>query len=754
MEFVKHASGRMYMQSRNNLVEVFLRRLQSEEVLHPHFSGERLDTWRLDARDLGELLPFAWQAYGNDTAPQPARFAAHAIIRRAEEMEPRFSPDARHAALTIVNDQIGQYPKEKKYLGPFTPLKEVVIEGATVRDLSRAALVLRCCEGECPSSVSALVASLLTRIDKKTNEPHLVAALARFVGPDIADPILKRLRAAFSGSALVLSEIKAMQTMNGRDALIVAKCAEWKPSETGALPPRGAYPLSQIPEYVKFAENGFASALERVEAIHSGHAPYHSDKAFTVDEGQAIDRIARVGLDLDASWLRRILHDLWLKASVAPTKAKTMPSQSVAVALGRAVEDLPTPEAVTAMRDVVKAVRHAGVKKKLSRLLRTSERHLAGLPDLILRLPSGEPIPKTLIPTVKRSIEGLFQSSLSITIDKWTERFIDQPQIRPMTQKLIWRIIDETRVNRSAMPATARGKTTWRLVDGDTVSGADVREVGLWHPLTANPEERKHWRGHIMDRRIAQPFLQAFRQYYRPEDEELQTSSTTMFAGHKASIRPLMGVAGSQGWTFGDDASFYLFKGSWRFRFDCDARLFPGQEGDTTTGPLFVEAWRNGRFSPVPLATLDPVLLSEVLRSVDLLTSVGAFAYDPVEAAKASLSSVGFIGLQGINFSPPVAEPPVGQRAYMRREVLKRLYGRDIEADRVIVGPRHVKVGPYAIHVATGRVTRDGGPVDFTPEDLAKKGQRNVAWIPYEDKIMAYIVNVVAYMIEQETDIR
>ena len=70
---------------------------------------------------------------------------------------------------------------------------------------------------------------------------------------------------------------------------------------------------------------------------------------------------------------------------VAPTAAKTAPSQSLAIALGHAVETIPTPESVRALRDALATVRHAGVQK-LARNLKPAERALGERPHTALRM--------------------------------------------------------------------------------------------------------------------------------------------------------------------------------------------------------------------------------------------------------------------------------------------------------------------------------------------------------------------------------
>jgi hypothetical protein len=50
---------------------------------------------------------------------------------------------------------------------------------------------------------------------------------------------------------------------------------------------------------------------------------------------------------------------------------------------------------------------------------------------------------------------------------------------------------------------------------------------------------------------------------------------------------------------------------------------------------------------------------------------------------------------------------------------------------------RHLRLEPYAIHLATGRVTRDGEPIEF---DLPKDVKRFARpWLPYDEKLLERI---------------
>ena len=114
-----------------------------------------------------------------------------------------------------------------------------------------------------------------------------------------------------------------------------------------------------------------------------------------------------------------MLDELFRKVSLAPNAAKTAPSQSVSIALGHAVEAFPTPEAVATLRDVLRAIRHAGVKKKLQRDLRGAERGLANRPEIALRLPLGQAISKPQLTTITRCLEAGLALRMELPYEDW-----------------------------------------------------------------------------------------------------------------------------------------------------------------------------------------------------------------------------------------------------------------------------------------------------------------------------------------------
>lgn len=149
-----------------------------------------------------------------------------------------------------------------------------------------------------------------------------------------------------------------------------------------------AHRSAENPAYAAFARRALEAAAERAEAIRAGEIPYRADKAFTDREITTLGQAARVALRRDEPWLPDLFDRLLPGISVAPTTARTLPSQGLLYELVRAAQDFPTPELVTAIRAVRGTVRHAGVPKQLDKMLKKVDAALAERTDVALRLPT------------------------------------------------------------------------------------------------------------------------------------------------------------------------------------------------------------------------------------------------------------------------------------------------------------------------------------------------------------------------------
>ncbi|MBM2769749.1 DUF4132 domain-containing protein [Burkholderia anthina] len=515
-----------------------------------------------------------------------------------------------------------------------------------------------------------------------------------------------------------------------------------------------AVTLAQDAAYVAFAHDALVEAAQQVAAIHAGTVPYQADRAFTTDDAQVVARAARVAAWRDEVWLRPLIGPLLSGVCVAPTAAKTAPSQSLAIALGHAIETIPTPESVRALRDALAAVRHAGVQKKLARNVKPAERALGERPRTALRMTLGAKPDKKQLAMLAVCMEASFWQPMTLDYAEWRERLVDAPAGAAFSTRMIWQARAPDGTPRSFMPDSAKGNVVLRDAAGNPCDIDTNGEIRLWHPLRADAAERLAWQHAIVGRAIRQPVRQAFRECYVPADSDVAASESAMFEGHVLATRPLIGVARSEGWALRayDDGLVREF-GDVRATFGVDAPLYPGADSHGTSRRLHVERRRERHWAPVPIGEVDPVVFSEIARAVDLLVSVAAFALDDdaTHAATASLAPDPVrrraMEAERWNRLNRLSDLPLGVMAAHRRHVLSLVFADAIAQGRIALDERHVRVGEWSVHCATGRVMRDGKPVD-TPVEPPASPLRAVPWLPYDEALLQRIVDVVAGLLD------
>jgi hypothetical protein len=164
-------------------------------------------------------------------------------------------------------------------------------------------------------------------------------------------------------------------------------------------------------------------------------------------------------------------------------------------------------------------------------------------------------------------------------------------------------------------------------------------------------------------------------------------------------------------------------------------KLYPGLEGSCVSRELSFQQRQGSRWAPAVIESIRPVVFSEICRAVDLLVSVTGFAIGG-EAIDAGRSD-------RLHF---LAEENLSQMARMRANVLARVFEKQIAARRVALDGRYVRVGPYAVHITTARVTREGAPVDLpAPAESGKLVA--VPWLPYDENLLEKIVWCVSELL-------
>ncbi|XRQ13659.1 DUF4132 domain-containing protein [Actinomadura welshii] len=748
-----------------HLTERLLRIMTDPAPEDEEYHRHRPDLSRISDVDLGTLAPAAYAAPGNHVSTS-MRFM---VENECRERQPRFTPEAC----------------ERMFAALVTGL-----ERRKWADLTLGSASLVRCTGPWPdvSAPARTLVEFLLDADR-TNQPFALLAVAGLAGKDLLDAVDMRLRAQEPGP-IALHELDVVLGLAPEERFPLTEL-ERGHSYTSPPPLPDVWErIAALPAYSAFARPALEAAGDRARAVRQGEVPYRPDKAFAAGEIGALGRAARLVLSRDEPWLPACLDRLLPDISVAPTQAKTLPSQGLLYEIVRAAQDFPTPEAVAAIRTVRRDVRHAGVPKQLDKMLKKVEAALAERPEVALRLPElgfgpdgtlrrelgdhtavvtvtdkaelgfekdGKALKSvpaavrrdhkgdlkelrdlakrvnTQIATLARALEGGYPVDAAQPFGRWRDTLLRHPIAGPTVRRLIWEVEAAPGGWRAFLP----GET------GPPDAAGDVR-VRLWHPLRSSPEEIRAWRDLLVERRIRQPFKQAFREIYlrTPAEEETRTYSTR-FAAHLVHYRRMFALFRARGWKSGllgpwddgsrDEAVRTLAAGEWQVRFSHFLADWQGEHEIAGTDRVRFARREDGAWRDAPLADVPPLVFSEAMRDVDLFVSVTSIAADPLwEDGEPHEYWV----------REWRAEP--GESARVRRAALERILPRTKIADRCALGDRHLvvrgRLRTYRIHLGSGNVAMepDGAYLCIVP-DARSAGAK--VFLPFEEERLALILS-------------
>ncbi|MFJ7177056.1 DUF4132 domain-containing protein [Streptomyces massasporeus] len=358
----------------------------------------------------------------------------------------------------------------------------------------------------------------------------------------------------------------------------------------------------------------------------------------------------------------------------------------------------------------------------------------------------------------------------------WRERYLDHPLVGTLARRLLWTI--------DGVPAGYADGELRTLSDDPLPPGTRVE---LWHPADREPAEIVAWRDWLERHGITQPFKQAHREIYLLTDAERATGTySNRFAAHILRQHQFHSLAAVRGWRnklrlcvddsappatrelpqWGLRAEYWIEgegeeygvdttdSGSYlRLRTD-QVRFYPidaPQNSAHCYGGEYSMWLRDGQdpVAPVPLKDIPPLVLSEVLRDVDLFVGVASVGNDPTwqdggpdGRFREYWTSYGFGELNA--------------SAETRRTLLDRLIPRLAIADRCTLEGRFLHVRgdrhTYKIHLGSGNIlmTPNDQYLCIVPKSAPTPG---TGYLPYEGDRMLAVILSKAMMLAADTKI-
>ena len=395
---------------------------------------------------------------------------------------------------------------------------------------------------------------------------------------------------------------------------------------------------------------------------------------------------------------------------------------------------------------------------------------------------------RKMLPAQRDRIENLYLEQKTWTYQAWRERYLDHPLVGTLARRLIWKFTNQERTGAGVF---YEGRIVGR--NGHILNWLeDSTCVELWHPMQEDPGEVLAWRDWLAELEIRQPFKQAHREVYLLTDAERTTRTySNRFAAHVIKQHQFNALCAARGWknklrlmvddeyppatrelpgwglraefwveglgdNYGADtteAGTYLYRATDQVRFyNIDARENYAHAG----GGGYAAGFRGqgAPTEPLALEEVPPLVLSEVMRDVDLFVGVASVGNDPNWADG---------GPEGRyrDYWTSYSFGALSQSAKTRRQVLQRLIPRLKIADRCRLEGRFLivrgDVRTYKIHLGSGNILME--PNDqylcIVPTSAPTTGTLgNRLFLPFEgDRTLAIILSK-AFLLAEDINIK
>lgn len=390
-----------------------------------------------------------------------------------------------------------------------------------------------------------------------------------------------------------------------------------------------------------------------------------------------------------------------------------------------------------------------------------------------------------MLPAQATRIEQAYLQQKEWSFDVWRERYLDHPLVGILARRLIWKFQrDEESVSAIFYDDQFVGS------DDQPIDCIDEKAtVQLWHPLDESTDEIVAWRDWLLTHEVQQPFKQAYREVYLLTDAERNTGVySNRFAAHVLKQHQFNALCGARGWknqlrlAVDDDcppthivlpqwdlrAEFWVESvgeewgvdtndaGTFYYLTTDQVRFYRSQAAMNwthVTGGQYESAGQDEPENhPLPLDTIPPLVLSEVLRDVDLFVGVASVGNDP---------NWGDGGAEGRyrDYWNDYSFGDLAATAQTRKSVLERLVPRLKIADRCTLNERFLvvrgDVRTYKIHLGSGNILME--PNDaylcIVPAQSTAKAADKV-FLPFEGDRTLSIILSKAFLLAEDKKIK
>lgn len=215
----------------------------------------------------------------------------------------------------------------------------------------------------------------------------------------------------------------------------------------------------------------------------------------------------------------------------------------------------------------------------------------------------------------------------------------------------------------------------------------------------------------LFSKQIVQPFKQVFREYYRINSDELSEKTISRrYAGHQIQPKKTVALLRNQLWTvdYEEGLQKVFYKENIVAKMFALADWFSPADIEPPTIET-VEFFDRKTYKSLELASIPPILFSEVMRDIDLVVSVAHAG--------------------GVD--PETSHSTVEMRIAIAKELLLLLKINNVnfEGSHALIAGN---LGEYSVHMGSGIVHKKGmGALNILPIHSQSRGK---IFLPFADE--------------------
>lgn len=380
---------------------------------------------------------------------------------------------------------------------------------------------------------------------------------------------------------------------------------------------------------------------------------------------------------------------------------------------------------------------------------------------------------ENMLAAQKERLDALFLQRKSWPLELWLDRYLNHPVVGIFARRLIWSF--QTGQDSASVHAIWY-EDRLRGLDGEPIHLTEETKVKLWHPLDSDTWEIIRWRSWLFEHLVKQPFKQAHREIYILTDAERATGVySNRFASHILRQHQFNSLCAVRGWknrlrlmvddsyppaakylpAWGLRAEYWIEgagddyndanvneSGAYRYLVTDQVRFYTiaaAQSHAHAYGSGYSATHRGGHDEPLRMEDIPPLVLSEVLRDVDLFVGVTSVGNDP------SWNDGGPEGRHE-NYWNSFSFGELGESAEIRKQLLETLIPRLKISKQCRLEGRFLvvegKIRTYKIHLGSGNILMEPNDQYLCIVKAASFGGSDKVFLPFEgDGKMAIILS-------------